>query len=309
MKYVLKQIPEDFIVKEKINLKFINSGKYSYYKLTKKTYSTEKAIEIISKKLKIKRKYINYSGNKDKQALTEQYISISKGPKRNLNLKDIKLEFLGKGKERINLGTHYANEFEITIRNLPKNTKISLLPQYPNYFDEQRFGINKNNHKIGKLLIEKKFKEACSLLSENTQISEHLKLYPNDFIGALNKIPKRTLWLFCHAYQSYLWNLKVHDYLKNFKHKHIKILKKLAVPLEKIKNKKIPLPKFGKIKQLPNLELKPKKRDLFMNLSDFRLYKLEPDELNKNKMKFKISFTLGKGSYATVLIKCLFNLY
>lgn len=300
--YKLKQLPEDFIVKEISNLKFDNSGKYSYYKLTKRGYTTQRAIEAISRIFRIRRKYINFAGNKDKDALTEQFISISLGPKKNLEIKDLKLEYLGNGTERLNLGTHEKNEFEITTRNISEKPKIPK--QFPNYFDDQRFGINKNNHLVGKFILEGNFKEACALLPET---EPYLKKFPNDFIGALNTIPKRIVWLFCHAYQSYLWNVEADKYLRTFKHKLIDTsIGALAVPEKKVRNKKIKLQSFSKIPQIPGLELGPESRDLFMKVSNLSMSELEYDELNKGMKKIKISFTLDKGSYATMLIKCLF---
>jgi len=37
-------------------------------------------------------------------------------------------------------------------------------PKIKNFFDEQRFGVQKNNTLIGKALIQGRFKDACDLL-------------------------------------------------------------------------------------------------------------------------------------------------
>ena len=93
--YKLKQIPEDFVVKEIVELELKPDGRYGYYKLTKKDYNTVSACKVIANKLHVKPKFVNFSGTKDRQAVTEQVISISLGPKRNLEIPGIKLEYLG----------------------------------------------------------------------------------------------------------------------------------------------------------------------------------------------------------------------
>jgi len=170
--YTLKQIPEDFKVKETIKLNLNDRGRYSYFKLTKKNMTTIHAIETIANKLHKKTKDIGFAGNKDKKAITQQMISISNLYKIiNLKNEKIKLELLGKGDEPISLGDLDKNEFEIVVRNLTKDTKINKLKQFPNYFGEQRF--SKNNKEIGKALIKKDFKTACQLILENKGFQEN----------------------------------------------------------------------------------------------------------------------------------------
>ena len=315
--YKIKTIPEDFIVKETSKLNFNNKGKYSYYLLKKKDYTTIDAINLISNKLNIKTKYINFAGAKDKKAITTQYISIKNGPKTDLKLKDIELKFLGKSKDRLNLGDLEGNDFIITVRNLDKKHLNSIKKNYkkiiktiPNYFDEQRFGVNKNNHIIGEYIIKKEFKKACELIPE-------IKVKNNDFIGALRTINKRILRMYIHSYQSYLFNETIIQYLKLKPTKNINIPivgfgteikdKNLKKIIEKIlKKENISFNDFI-IRQIPELSSEGNKRDLFVNIKNFKLESFENDELNKGKIKIKIKFTLDKGSYATNVIKFLFS--
>lgn len=304
--YKIKQKPEDFIVKEVMDLKFDNIGQYSYYSLWKKGLTTQNAVEIISKKFKLRQKFINFAGNKDRRAVTEQFISINRGSKRDLNQENLKLKFLCSGKERINLGTLEGNEFIITVRNI--NRKPRQIKKIVNYFDEQRFGINKNNHLIGKFIIKKDFRNALKELNINTQTK--------DYISFLRKIPKRTLRLYVHAYQSYLWNKTTEEYLK-ISNKNIKIPiigfgteiedKKLRNIVNNILEKeKITLRDFI-IRQIPELSSEGTERDLFVELKNLKIGKLENDELNKGKKKCVISFKLPKGAYATMAIKTMLS--
>jgi len=255
--YKIKQIPEDFIVKEILKLKFDNNGEYCYFLLKKNSLTTLDAIRIISNELKIPIKNINCAGNKDKNAVTEQYISIKEKTKtleKDFSLKNIELKFLGRGKERIYIGKLLKNEFEITIRNLINadiaklKNNIKLLKKLnfflPNYFDEQRF--SRKNYEIGKYMVKKDYKKASDLLKNDAQfagLTDYLLKNPNDYVGALNKLNKRVLRLYVHAVQSYIYNETVSRYISTFKNnKSINYsLGKFNFPLNKMKNIKIPL--------------------------------------------------------------------
>ena len=101
----------------------------------------------------------------------------------------------------------------------------------------------------------------------------------------------------------------------------------LSFPLEKIKQINFPLigfetketlkvieilkkekitPRDFIIRPLPNLSQQGQLRQGFITISDLKIYYLKKDELNKNKKKIVLSFSLSKGSYATMLVKALF---
>ena len=46
---------------------------------------------------------------------------------------------------------------------------------------------------------------------------------------------------------------------------------------------------------------------IFADVSELSIGKLEDDELNKGMKKVRVKFTLGKGSYATIVIKEMFG--
>ena len=119
---ILKQIPEDFIVKEIPGFEEMN-GSYSIFLLKKTNYTTEKAIQTICDSLHIDRKRVGYAGIKDKKAITSQYISIYKIKKekvRALALKDIELEHVSNSKKPISLGNLEGNSFGIILFMLAK---------------------------------------------------------------------------------------------------------------------------------------------------------------------------------------------
>lgn len=319
----LKQVPEDFLVREVMGLEPGKEGRFGYYKLWKRGWSTQSACFRVARALKVNPKVVNFAGNKDKQAVTEQFISILNGPARGLDLGDLRLEYLGRGGERITLGQLDGNGFRIVVRNLESG--MEPVRSFPNYFDEQRFGMKLNNHLVGRLIIQRKFREAVELVPELEG-----KVRGNDFLGAIRSMPRRTVRLYMHSYQSWLWNRTVSDYLGKSRHRTVRYgLGELPVPLEAIENRKVPiigyeergLGEFREIiealleedgvrrelfqlRSVPEADLKGGERDLMAEVRELELGEPEDDELNPGKKKQRAEFFLPKGAYATMAVKC-----
>ena len=163
--YKIKQIPEDFIVNEISKINKQENGQYAYYILKKINYTTIDALQVLAKKFKIQLKNFGFAGNKDKNAVTKQKISIFRGSKsfENAKLNNIELKYLGNGKIPISLGDLEGNEFTVTIRNLDKEHADKLLLfntkkiRCANFFGIQRF--SSNNHLVGKQIIKRDFRK------------------------------------------------------------------------------------------------------------------------------------------------------
>ncbi len=343
----LKSKPSDFIVEEINTLQFDKEGKYSYYKLKKTNLETQSAIQKISDIWKLNEKYINTAGTKDKVAITTQFISISQGPEKDIETENLELKYLGKGRERLNLGSLEGNKFIITVRditekekkNFEENTKGDKSNlQFMNYYDDQRFGIKKDNHVIGKLFIKKQFKEAARLFITRehypyTKAKKYLETHLNDYIGTLRILPRKLLLMFVHAYQSWLWNETAKIFLEK-KLKNVKTIEysagTLYFPTQKenliLENIDIPIIGFDieerdeevntiladimkkenvterdfLIKQMPEITAAGGRRNLLMDCNDFTAKEIDKETV-------ELSFTLGKGSYATMVVKQLFS--
>ncbi|MBT3407516.1 tRNA pseudouridine(13) synthase TruD [Candidatus Woesearchaeota archaeon] len=301
--YKIKQLPEDFVVNEVLDLNLNEKGQYSYYKLSKTNFNTVTAVLKIADYWKFKPKFINFAGTKDKVAVTTQFISISRGPQKDIDLKDINVKYLGKGDERLNLGTLKGNNFEITIRNITR--KPSSIKRIRNLFDSQRFGIKNNNHIIGKHIIKKEFKVACEIINDY-KLKVHLKGHINDYVGALKRIPKKILMLYINAYQSHLWN----EMIQNSNEEKLPLIgfntDETDVVKEILKREGITLRDFI-IRPIPELSQEGDDRKVFVDVKNLEIGELEDDELNLSKKKVLIKFFLTKGSYATQVIKQMFN--
>lgn len=269
----LKQLPEDFVVKEVADIKISPSGKYACFILRKKNWTTTAAIERVAAFLGKNPKIFNNSGMKDKNAVTEQYVSalgLKKEDIQKVKIKDIKLKFVGFIENPIGLASHTANIFEIIARDLER--PLRRIKYFSNYYDDQRFGgIRPNMAAVGKLIIQEKLEEAMKaylLYPFKDETEEHKKFRkemeanwgrlnadmvpkylierkavewleknPKDYIGAFKALPKQVSTLFIHAYQSKLFNDILAAYVReNCKYTEIKhCLGKIPMSTEEIK--------------------------------------------------------------------------
>jgi len=167
----IKVFPEDFIVKEEINIEIKPSGKYKIYLLKKKHWNTVDALRFISRENKIPFEKIGCAGRKDRHALTYQYISVPREYDINFNKENVKLEFLGYSDDFVSPMTLKGNYFEVVIRKI-KNKDERIFQRldeikkfgFPNYFDDQRFGSAENEQEfIGEKIAKKHYNGALKL--------------------------------------------------------------------------------------------------------------------------------------------------
>lgn len=123
------------------------------------------------------------------------------------------------------------------------DAQIADLGGFPNFFGVQRFGVIRPiTHLIGKAMVQGDFesavmmyiaeqadsegdesREARSYVSETKNFEQALKMFPktlmfertllghlskrpDDFSGALKRLPRNLIMMFVHAYQSFLFN-------------------------------------------------------------------------------------------------------
>ncbi|WP_300608302.1 tRNA pseudouridine(13) synthase TruD [Methanohalophilus sp.] len=174
----LRQLPEDFIVKEIAeDFKESKDGKYLILEMTKRNWETHHLIRDISRALGISNRRIGIGGTKDKQAVTTQRISIfniSESEIENLHIKDVNFKILGRSNRDVGLGDLVGNEFNITIRNIDierdelesrmKLTSNTILEMegVPNFYGIQRFGARRPiTHLIGESIVRGNIEKAA----------------------------------------------------------------------------------------------------------------------------------------------------
>jgi len=227
----------------------------------------------------------------------------------------------------------------------------------PNIFGPQRFGETRPiTSSVGKEMLKNDFenavkiyvadyfeaepddaKKARRLLSENWNIDgcrKSLELFPyrlknersmmgylcehpQDFAGALRRLPKRLRKMFLNAYQSEIWNRIAEEYFLQERNKE---LSNIRIPLvgydteldegESMQKKIIGILKKDKIKLsdfalkgMPELRCSGGERDFLLFPKSLKLLEIAEDGFNPGKKAVKISFNLQAGSYATVVLK------
>ncbi len=290
---------------------------YLHFTLVKRKWNTIKAVRHIAKRLHVSLKRFGYSGMKDKNAITAQRISAWKiDGKRllNLKIKDLWIKDIEYSNERINLGEATGNRFTVVIRQIPINEKQIRLKikkfselvnneGIPNFFGPQRIGRSGDNVKIGQAILNGDLKLATDHLLHKIEpyINEgdiqkvpdvfwpekavylHLMSYPNDYAGALRRIPKKLLRIFTHSVQSKKFN----DELKE-------AIIKGNIP------ETIEVQGF-KINKMPELSTRTISRRSYIFAKEFKIIKIEDGMA-------KIQFILDKGQYATAFISNLIEL-
>ncbi|MGV8151424.1 MAG: tRNA pseudouridine(13) synthase TruD [Candidatus Woesearchaeota archaeon] len=307
---LIKKFPEDFVVEE-VPVEFSGVGDYAVYKLKKKDFNTESAVEYICKRFSIQRKNVKYAGSKDRHAITTQYISIFKDlGKLFLSTDNLHLEFVSFHNAPLSLGSLNGNKFIIRIRELNnaelrKAHDISESFIFPNYFDDQRF--SDNNYAIGLALLKKDFKQACTILK--------LEAANNNYVSAIKTIPQKTLLFYIHAVQAYIFNNELSEHVKKqgnvlIKHYSLGELsfsdyydERITIKLVGFDSDSPALKELGLstrdfiIRQFPELSVEGVERKCF--ISTTIKSRVENNEV-------VLEFSLPKGSYATMMIKALF---
>ena len=162
----------DFIVNELLPLEFTGEGEHLWLHIQKSGMNTAYLAKLLSEWADIPLRDVGYSGLKDRHALTTQWFSL-RIPKKQLPESEFAPVDIGVNEsitiltqhwhnKKLNRGTHRANQFIITLRDLKfaddstLTDNKPLVEQHlstihktgvPNYFGPQRFGWNGNNVK------------------------------------------------------------------------------------------------------------------------------------------------------------------
>lgn len=184
----IKEQIDDFIVKEVADHE-TDGGDAVLIRMKKFNMTTMEAIRELSNILHVSRKRFGYAGNKDKRAITTQYVSVDGLDEEDLHhvfIPDLEIEVLGRG-DQIGLGDLDRNRFEIVVRNvaLPESdvtdrieTIVDELDGHvPNYFGRQRFGNRRAiTHEVGRHILRGEFEEAVWTYIAKPSDIEHEKI-------------------------------------------------------------------------------------------------------------------------------------
>lgn len=190
-----KAKPEDFVVNERLEVDFTGEGEHLWLHIKKSGINTAYLAKLLSEWADIPLRDVGYSGLKDRQALTTQWFSLrlpkKQKPDSDFAPVDIKEHETVKiiaehwHNKKLNRGTHNANQFVITLRDIEfaKDQTLgdkSFVEQHlqtisetgvPNYFGPQRFGFGGNNIREALNLFARRLKSTSSAKKKNKRKS------------------------------------------------------------------------------------------------------------------------------------------
>lgn len=169
-----KTNPEDFQVDELLGFEPDGEGEHLWINVRKRDKNTRDMIELLAKSFSIAEKDIGYSGLKDKNALTTQWISLPMGgggvagvgegfsgedvdlPKlvcdAFADVSDVEVVTVTRSRKKLRTGAHRQNRFKIVLREVQGahefvEQRLASVRDYgfPNYFGPQRFGHGGRN--------------------------------------------------------------------------------------------------------------------------------------------------------------------
>jgi tRNA pseudouridine13 synthase len=176
-------------------------------------------------------------------------------------------------------------------------------------------------------------------------IVKWLRKHPSDFRGAFLRTEPRWRGLQVFAYQSWLWNEGVKQYLKDvvgmqhlvailyqagsllfpheLDHAQTRLLHHRTFPLlapttkfEDPQVERAALSVLGReemkladlaVPGTPEIHFDPEERPLVVFPGRLALGEAKPDELNRGRLRVNVAFTLPPGAYATLVVKRLFH--
>ena len=112
----LKSLPEDFEVEELSDFP-MNGGPFAVYLLTKRSIGTPEAITAISSRWNFPRRVISYGGLKDKHAITRQWVTIHRGPRKDFREESLSLTYQGQANRPFGPQDIAANRVHVVLRN------------------------------------------------------------------------------------------------------------------------------------------------------------------------------------------------
>jgi tRNA pseudouridine13 synthase len=338
--YKLKVLPNDFIVIEELNDTSLNRSSTSMihlFKMQKIGISTFDSVIKLAQYLNLDPENIGYSGLKDEDGITTQYITIPlylsekeiERINQSLFYSDrslIKLIYLYPVEQALQIRSLKGNHFILTLRGLDERVLLKAIDKklyhhkFINYYDTQRFGTpnsQKNSHLVGKHLLNADFQNAIEILrTQNNNLSQQALAF-NDTKSQqfFDEMEKRQMLFFYSSYYSYCWNEEVKKILNEttkfcvktvLREEIIYYFVKKQEELEFFSNSEIILTYNKPIITNGKFTLSTGRRAI-VEKTLIEIIDYGADSLEKDKYSLKLKFYLPLGSYATMAVAQLMD--
>jgi len=314
IRFKFYQTKDDFIVDEVPNIEFKGKGNFLILHVKKVEMTTWDMIAIFSEYLGIPAQKIGYAGLKDKHATTTQYISVESSYEKMMKQfrhKQIKIIDVTRHSKSIRMGDLAGNRFSINLFELD-NIDAGRLEKcarkiskngLPNYFGYQRFGRDSDSFKQAKDML------SGEIFIEDTKVKNFLiSIYQSEFF---NNWLRERVELSRKENNGKFLILDGDIYLA----KDAKLVTPKIKPTKDFESKK--LVPTGLLcgrdtfrSRDDALKIEQKYDDEFLQAKGYRREALiYPQNIEckyiKKQTMLNISFTLPKGSYATVFLESI----
>lgn len=160
---LLRSQPEDFIVDEVLNFTPSGAGEHVLLHIEKTAQNTQYVAKQLATVTGLRARDISYAGLKDRHAVTRQWFCFKWPIKQPLAWESWQLEGatilqVQRHYRKLRLGALKANRFTIMLRQVTDIPQLLARSQQlhqgvPNYYGEQRFGINGGNLQLAQQLF------------------------------------------------------------------------------------------------------------------------------------------------------------
>ena len=153
---ILRSQMSDFKVFEQLPFAPCGEGEHLFIYIRKTGANTLFVARELAKYFKVKEQLVSYAGLKDRFAVTEQWFGVHVPGKQEYNLDDLNIEGVEvleyqRHNKKLRTGALTGNRFELILRDVSAIKALTerwqkIVEQgVPNYFGEQRFGIDGGN--------------------------------------------------------------------------------------------------------------------------------------------------------------------
>jgi tRNA pseudouridine13 synthase len=308
------QTPTDFVVDEIASEEFKGKGNYLILHVKKVELTTWDMVAVFAEFLAIPAQKIGYAGLKDKHATTTQYISVDASYEKMLKKfyhKQIKILSTTRHSHSIRMGGLAGNRFSINLHfvdnidagKIEKVARRIAKDGLPNYFGYQRFGRDADSIKQAKDMIQ------GELFIEDAKMKKFLiSIYQSVFF---NDWLRERVNLTLEDNETKFKILDGDVYVSN----DGKLSTPKIIPTREYESKK--LTPTGLLCGRDTFRARSDAREIEKNYDDEFLqdkgYRREaliyPKDIEckyvKKQTLLNISFSLPKGSYATVFLESI----
>ena len=317
---VIRTFPEDFKVDEKFAFAATGEGEHALLHIKKVDTNTDWLSRQISQLAGVRKVDVSYAGLKDRNAVTTQWFSVWLPGKPDpdwslLNSDKVEVLTTSRHNRKLRRGSLRGNQFTLIVRQIEGETsdlkdRINMIKQkgVPNYFGEQRFGIDGKNLEKAEIMFggrreKDRFKRSIYLsaarsamfnyiLSQRVEMNKWADAISGDVMLLDNS---RSHFLALEIDEKIIQRLKEHDIHPSgpLWGKGELLSKGAVAELESKLPSKYEVFDIG----LKNARLEQDRRSLRLSVKD-----LEWEYDKKNKL-LNLSFFLPAGGYATSVLR------